>query len=124
LGSCRWAFVLSLSCKGIPSKCGPWNGYCAERSAYLKEKGLTEPPPWTAEAEELHRVFKANGDRHIGRPPRLERKNTDERVQWRGAANEGLSEAEKARARAEQMRKDMKQWVKRCSLERDFGRER
>lgn len=87
--------------------------------------GLTEPQPWTPEADELHRVFKANGDRHPGRAFQFERvEDTDERVPWRGAANDGLSEAEKAKARAELMKKDMERWLKHRPRERGFERER
>jgi hypothetical protein len=43
LVSCLWGIVENLSCYGRPSACGPWNGYCSARAAFLKATGRQEP---------------------------------------------------------------------------------
>jgi hypothetical protein len=64
LGSCKWAFVEALDCEGRPETCGPWNGRCPQRTAYLEENELTEPKT----RDEL--LMRSNGDFHPDRKAR------------------------------------------------------
>lgn len=43
MGSCTWGTILKKSCGGHPSRCGPWNGRCRARTAFLDANDLTEP---------------------------------------------------------------------------------
>lgn len=43
MAGCRWAFTEAVDCAGAAT-CGPHNGRCPEREAYLREHGLQEIP--------------------------------------------------------------------------------
>lgn len=43
MGSCKWGITLKKSCNGHPQVCGPWNGRCSAREAFLSESGRPEP---------------------------------------------------------------------------------
>ena len=101
MGVCKWAFVESLSCEGNPANCGPWNGKCAERSAYLQENNLEEPKRPVVE-----QVFKGRQE-----PQQAQHSLSDESLK-------GLS-------RAEIMRRDMERWRRmHRNRDLDFERER
>jgi hypothetical protein len=104
LGKCRWAFVESLSCYGNPAACGPWNGKCAERSAYLEEEGLTEPR-FPGDKARLRRAFRSKSEPVLA---------------FSEPAAPKLDEA----ARRARMQEDMKRWLRNNIRARDFERER
>jgi len=100
LSHCKWGFNEALSCKGCPALCGPWNGYCSTRTAYLQDQGLQEP----ATPEDLRRRVPS---------------------EFANAADEIIRE-ENARAerRRQRMRQDMERWKRRTARSQDFERER
>jgi hypothetical protein len=40
---CQWGVIHKKSCGGHPRACGPWNGRCAAREAFLEANLLHEP---------------------------------------------------------------------------------
>lgn len=96
LGPCKWAFVESASCEGHPEACGPWNGYCSQRRAYLEEKKLQEPKSPTELRARAGKAFL----------PQIEKAEAEERE--RNAA----------------VQREFDQWARRKRRERGFERER
>jgi len=96
LGPCRWAFVESASCEGHPEACGPWNGRCSVRSAYLEEQKLSEPKTPTELKARVNAAFF----------PLVEK----------------IEAAELERVAAG--RREFERWVSRKRRERGFERER
>ncbi len=40
---CQWGIIHKKSCGGHSQACGPWNGRCAVREAFLEANLLPEP---------------------------------------------------------------------------------
>jgi hypothetical protein len=40
---CKWGVAFDKRCRGHVAACGPWNGRCPVREAFLEAHGLPEP---------------------------------------------------------------------------------